>query len=99
MQRNEVFYLQNNLLFPQFIHSYTGFLDLVKMAPGSIAMKLAEQPDHFTKTRALGQKVMREGNNNINKQETKPGDLGPSTPQEPPSFPLCGYRSHRVNVE
>ena len=64
MQRNEVFYLQNNLLFPQFIHSYTGFLDLVTMAPGSIAMNLAEQPDHFTKTRALGQKVMREGNNN-----------------------------------
>lgn len=47
---------------------------------------------------APGHKIMKE-EDNINKQETKPGDLGPSTALAPPSFPLSGYRSRRVNIE
>lgn len=71
MQKDEVFYLPSNLLSQQFTHSYTGFLDLVKMVPGSIAVNFAEQSHHFTKTRALGQKVTREGNNSINKKQNQ----------------------------
>ena len=84
MQRDEVFYLHSNLLFQQLTDCCIGFLGLVEKAPGNIPVSLAAQPHQFTKTKALGQEVRKEENNNINKQEKNPGGLGTSTPQRHP---------------
>lgn len=78
MQRDEVFYLHSNLLFQQFSHGYIDFLGLVRngLRRHGHALQSSLNP---SKTGDPGHKVMKGKNDNTNKQETKRGDLGPST--------------------